>query len=264
MLNKWLHNLSGVTKNYGHGDILDGAFYQIPSIAVRDRLASLESLFSDVSNGDIKLSLDGSTDYEGNSTAHWLLLIDGEVSIKQKDPDTGMLSTTPKWAPVGWVQRFHEIEFKTSQTNSIHDKTWQNVDTGFSSIKFYNAAGDEITDQGVIDTDCVRTEYDFMPPFDYAIKSGMIAQITPPDSAVYLWAIGAPGIANIDFCNGGINLEFVAARSLVGLEGTAATVLYYSHPLLGPGAGTNKVRFIVRHSAGLKHRIQVILEYFAA
>jgi hypothetical protein len=207
------------------------------------------------------LAKDSSTDtqdYEDNYAAS------ANQQLGALDPDTGMIATTPKWAPLGWLQVYHEIEFKTSQLNSIHDKGFDNVDTGFSSIKFYDAAGDELTIQADIDTDCVRTEYDFMPDHDYAIKSGMVAQISSPNEPVYLWALGAPGLANIPFCDGGINLEFIDGKTLVGLDGTAATILYYSHPKLGDGAGTNKIRFIVRHSAGFKHRIQAIFEYFKA
>lgn len=185
-----------------------------------------------------------------------------KTEVRQADPDTLGLSTTPKWAPQGWSQVYHEFEFKTSQLNAIHDKGVDGLDKGFTTAKFFKANGDEITTQGALDTDCVRTEITFMPNHDYAIKSGMVAQITSPSEAVYLWAL-APlselGMADKVFCDGGINLEFVDSKNLVGLDGTAATMM----PYMG-GVGANRIRFIVRHSAGFKHRVQCILEYFKA
>jgi len=185
-----------------------------------------------------------------------------EVIVVQTDSDTAGIATSPRWAPQGWHQVYHEIEFQTSKLNSIHDHNWQDQDTGYSSTKFYDAQGQELTTQETIDTDCVESHYDFMPTFSIGIKSGKIAQIVTPNVPVYLWAIGAPGILDICFCNGGINLEFVGSKELVGLDGTGATILPYSHPQLGDGMGTNKIRFIVRHPAGFKHRIQAIFEYY--
>lgn len=185
-----------------------------------------------------------------------------KTEVRQSDPDTLGLSMTPKWAPQGWSQVYHEIEFKTSQLNAIHDKSVSNVDNGYTTAKFYNAAGTELTVQGDLDTDCVMTVIDFMPTHDYAIKSGQVAQITSPTTPVYLWALAPLSELGMDdkvFCDGGINLEFVDSKNLVGLDGTAATML----PYMG-GIGANKIRFIIRHDAGLKHRIQAILEYYKA
>jgi hypothetical protein len=184
------------------------------------------------------------------------------VHLDQEDPDTGGAAVSPKWAPDGWHQVYHEVEFQTAKLNSIHDKKFDDTDHGYSTIKFYDASDVELTTQGSIDTDCVKTVYDFMPTHDYAIKSGQLAQITSPASAVYVWALAAPGLADTVFSTGGINLEFVGPKTLVGLDGVAATILEYSHPQLGDGAGTNKIRFIARHNAGFQHRIQVIFEYF--
>ena len=185
-----------------------------------------------------------------------------KTEVRQSDPDTLGLSMTPKWAPQGWSQVYHEFEFKTSQLNAIHDKGVDGNDKGFTTAKFFKADGTEITTQGDLDTLCVRTEITFMPNHDYAIKSGMIAQITSPTTPVYLWALAPLSELGMDdkvFCDGGINLEFVEGKRLVGLDGTAATML----PYMG-GIGANKIRFIIRHDAGLKHRIQAILEYYKA
>lgn len=190
-----------------------------------------------------------------------------KVEIVQVDPDTLGLPTSPKFAPDGWHQQYFETEFETSKLNSIHEKDWENVDIGFSSLKFYNAAGDLITTQAELDTDCVRTDLLWMPTTDYSIKSGFIAQMVVPDENVYVWALGvdldaAYGGPQAVFAEGGMNLRYVDARMKVGLDGVAATVLSYSHPQLGNGAGTNRLRFVVRHPAGFKHRLQAVMEIF--
>ncbi len=189
------------------------------------------------------------------------------VSVSQEDPNTGGLLLTPKFAPPGWRQQYFETEFESSKLNSIHEKNAANVDIGFSSLKFFDAADVELTDQLDIDASCVMTQLDWMPTHDYAIKSGFVAQIQSPAENLYVWVQGvvlpaAYGGAQATFAEGGINLMFMDAKTLVGLDGVSATVLYYAHPQLGPGVGTNKLRMIVRHSAGFRHRLQFVLEIF--
>lgn len=196
------------------------------------------------------------------------------VSIIQADPDTGGLLLTPKFAPTSWHQQYFETEFETSNSgsDSIHEKDWLNEDLGFSSLKFYKVVnGEEVecSDQTDIDANCIRTDLLWMPPFDYSIKSGWIAQKSVPETNMYVWALGADldadyGGPQAVFAEGGINLTYVDARTRAGLDGVSATVLYYAHPQLGPGAGTNRIRFVVRHGAGIKHRIQAVLEIFLA
>jgi len=177
-----------------------------------------------------------------------------QVELVQKDMDTEAVSTTQRLAPQGWHQVYHEIEFKTSQLNGIHDRSIDDDDNGYSTAKFYNASDVELTTQGTIDTDCVKTVFDFTPTFSYAIKSGQIAQIESPTVPVYFWAVAGPSMIDIVFSDGGINLEFLHPKTLVGMDGSSATLL----PAYLP------IRFVVRHPEGFKHRIQAIFEYFRA
>ena len=266
-MNKFIHNISGETKNYGHGDIADGAFWEVPTIAVFDRLKNLPSLLADFSSGIVKFSRDGSADVAGESAKQWNSFISREVL----DSNTGGLAMSPKWAPDGWHQQYFETEFQTSDMSatSIHEKDWLNSNIGFSTLKFYDASENLLTTQEDIDTLCVRTDLLWMPTFDYAIKSGYISQKEVPASNMYVWVVGADldaayGGPQAVFAEGGINLTYVDARVKAGLDGVAATILYYTHPQLGGGAGTNRLRFIVRHAAGMKHRIQAVMEIFVA
>jgi hypothetical protein len=191
------------------------------------------------------------------------------------DPDTGGVRLTPKFAPDGWHQQYFETEFETSKPNSIHEKDWKNVDIGFSSLKFYDDEDNELVQgelsnedyQALLNTACVRTDLSWMPDHDYAIKSGFIAQRVVPEDNVYIWALGvdlpeAYGGPQACFAEGGLNLIYVDARTRAGLDGVSPTIMYYSHPQLGDGMGTNRIRFVVRHPAGYKHRLQAVMEIF--
>lgn len=194
------------------------------------------------------------------------------VELAHADPETGGVKLTPKFAPDGWHQQYFETEFETCTQNSIHEKLWTDLDIGFSSLKFYKmVSGEEVecTDQADIDANCIRTDLLWMPTYDYAIKSGFIAQKQVPSENIYVWAMGGDidavyEIPATPFAEGGINLQYQDARTRSGLDGVSATMMYYSHPALGAGKGTNRIRFVCRHSAGFKHRIQAVFELFVA
>jgi len=205
-------------------------------------------------------------DFENN----YLPSINGPIS--NKDLETGGLQYTPKYAPTGWKQQRFETEFQTSQQNSIHEKNWLYEDIGWSSLKFYKLVeGQEIEceDQADIDINCIRTDLEWMPDIDYMVKGGWVAQFETLDENLYVWTQGVVlpdiyGGPQFTFAEGGMNMRYIGARDKTGLDGVAGTILYYEHPLLGPGAGTNKIRFIVRHTAGKKHRLQALLDIFRA
>lgn len=197
-------------------------------------------------------------------------LIGQTVSLSSTliDQDTGGLTSSPKYAPTGWYQKIHEIEFESSKLNSIHDKNWLLTDFGYGSLKFYDSMGSELTTQQDIDASCVRTDLEWMPTHDYMIKGGVVAQLEIPTEDFYVWvqAVVLPlqlGGPQATFCDGGLNMKFVAVRDRIGIDGVAGTVLKYNHPQLGDGAGTNKIRFVTRHGVGVKHRIQVVLNIFS-
>ena len=197
----------------------------------------------------------------------------GELSNKPVNADTGGFNYTPKFAPEGWYQQRFETEFETSTYNSVHEKDADNNDIGWSVLKFYKAdgAGGEIlcTDQADATANCIRTDLEWMPNIDYMIKGGFVAQFESLDTDVYVWVQGGVlpevyGIPPMTFTEGGINMRYVDAKNATGLDGVAGTVLYYTHPQLGSGQGTNKLRFIIRHPVGHKHRLQCIFDIFRA
>jgi hypothetical protein len=220
------------------------------------------------------LSAGDETILDGVVSAHdgVQLVEPAEVSITQNDPDTGGLAVSPKWAKDGWKQQMFEIEFETSKLNSIHEKDINNVDIGWSSVKFYKDVASVETewtpaDQADLDDNCIRTDLLWMPDADYMIKGGQMAQNAIPSEDVYLWAVGADldaiyGGPQLTFLEGGLNLAFAPANMLMGVDGVAASLMEYSHSVLGDGKGTNRIRFICRHSEGYKHRMQAVFEIF--
>lgn len=207
------------------------------------------------------------------------------VKLQEHDVETGGVMMTPRYQPQGWLQQLFEIEFETSKLNSIHEKDIDNADIGWSSLKFYKLVSDvetewTPTDQADLDSNCVRTDFIWEPDVDYQILSGQMAQIVTPSEDFYVWGVGIDldalyGGPQVVFAEGGINMAYVGAHTAVGLDGKGAPFLYTdkvksgvdadgnpTYTVLGTGKGTNRMRFICRHSAGFKHRLQPIFEIF--
>ena len=237
-----------------------------------------DSLFDDLSAGDINFakSDDGTTDFSSVTEAWNYLgnLIPPTISLSEEDEDTGGILITHKYAEDGMHEQLFELEFETSKLDSIHEKDIDNDDIGWASIDFYkDVAGTETkwtpADQADLDSNCIRTDLSWMPDIDYMIKGGWVAQAVIPTVDIYVWTVGADldavyGGPQSTFLEGGLNLYFSASHKLLGLEGVSATKLEYSHPTLGDGKGTNRMRFIVRHPAGHNHRLQAVFDIFRA
>jgi hypothetical protein len=211
----------------------------------------------------------------------------GNAKLDKSDPDTGAMATTNQFSPPGFYQRLHEIEYTTSTLGgALHDKTYQNVDTGWSSVTFYKMVAAVETawtpvDQADLDLNCIRTDYHFMPNVDYMIKSGVVSHQELINVAIngeiYIWGLmlNADAVLNIppiEVLGGGMAMSFVKARDPVGLKGVNGSMLYHAGikppnaPLIAlpPGMGTNRITFLMRHNVGVKHRFQAIFEIFKA
>lgn len=191
------------------------------------------------------------------------------------DNDIQVPAFTPKYAPDGWYQQIFELEFETcnSAASAVHEKDWENNDIGWATMKFYKSDGQggeiECTDQTDIDLNCIRTDMEWMPNIDYMIKGGHVSQISLTPCDLYIWVQGAVidsqyGVPPKTFAEGGINMAYVSARERAGLDGVAGTILYYDGApgMLPAGSGTNRLRFVCRHNAGIKHRLQAVFDIF--
>lgn len=289
--------MSKVLKNTTSSDLtiagqLIAAFGQYTIQVVEDKKFSEDDfLISKISSGEIVVN-DGISDLSISSAVLYLQgSFPRQIEISDKDGDTDGIKVTTKYAPDGFYQRLHEIEFTTSTVGgAIHDKDMNNVDTGYSSCDFFeDVAGVETLmvspTQTDLDTKCIRTDYKFMPDVDYMVKSGVVTHQEIIDIGVkgeiYMWgsmldvdpSLNAFGLFPIEVLGGGMAMSFVNARTPVGLKGVNGTMLYHAavtNPAGGdpiampPGLGTNRIKFVMRHNVGVKHRFQAIFEIFKA
>lgn len=234
---------------------------------------------------------DGNEDLDLNSAVDLLKgYFPKKVSLTEEDPETGGIQFTPRYTLPNWKQQLFEIEFKTGVAESVHEKDINNVDIGWSSLKFYelnggsevemtqDVAGGETDEQFQtrLDSNCIRTDLLWDPNVDYMILSGKISQQQTPPDDLYVWVIGidldaAYGGPKFTFAEGGINMSYVGNHTAVGLKGVAGTTLYKNkvwdpasqqYVTLPEGVGTNRVRFLCRHKANARQRLQPIFEIF--
>ena len=282
----YIKNISGVEKVFRGHTLADSAYYLIAD-AERSSWAIDSGILQSITDDEclIAKSDDGTTDIT-DKAEQWNYLgnqVPPSVHLDATDADTQGIPVTNKFAPDGFYQRLHEVEFTTSTVGGdLHDKDVNNVDTGWSSIDFYeDIAGVETLmvspTQGDLDTKCIRTDYKFMPDVDYMIKSGVMSHQEIPATEIYMWgmmldvdpSLNVYGIFPIEVLSGGMAMSFVPARETVGLKGVNGTLLYYAGVMtpdglfaLPPGLGTNRIRYVMRHEAGHKHRFQSIYEIF--
>lgn len=178
------------------------------------------------------------------------------------DIDGAPLVRTKAAAP-GWSLQLHSVEVKTSTVGGVYNKrvnpaTGEEIDLGFATIKLFDALGNEITDPAN-EEQCVHTRVDWRTTHDIELRGAAMAQSQKPNQTCRMWAVGAPGLANVFFCQGGMNLQNFDPGQFVTAEGVAAKYLSATKPI--PGANT--MRLIYKHAAGLKHTMQLLLYIYA-
>ena len=180
----------------------------------------------------------------------------------QKDTDGATLARA-KITQTGWGYQLHSVEVETSTLNSIYSKKADGNNFGYSTLKFYDENNLELTTQESIDSSCVKTVMDWEPDHSYEIIGGVLKQIQTPLSDIRIWIVGVPDVpANYggskEFVTGGLNLRYLNDQDGVNADGRAPKKLDPSV------AHTNKMRLIVRHNAGVKHKMMMLFEIFKA
>lgn len=202
--------------------------------------------------------------------------------IKDRD-DTGREVTRGAATDKGWAYLAHPIEFTTAKKDSVYSRTWKEEDRGSSVVRFYDSSDTELTDQSVIDTDCVKTVLTIKLGHDFDIVSGMLEQLAPPVDGngdlvdVRMWVVmgiidndgipfdpdggGSTYLEQVTEFVGGLNLKFFSSDSHVKTDGRAGKKLF---KIVNPAIpyDQNQIQFILRHPAGFKHELMPILEYF--
>lgn len=154
----------------------------------------------------------------------------------------------------GWHFQKQFIGITTSTINGVVNKDHLGNSLGFCTYKMFKADGTETSSP----SSAVKTQVDWTPNHDFEVIGGSVEQSTPPAGNLYLWVIGAPGIADIPFLQGGANLKLIGMDGSVRADGKAAKFMKYNDPI----PGTNTFRILAEHTLGLQHQFQMSFEIF--
>lgn len=168
----------------------------------------------------------------------------------------------------GWSFWAVPIELTTSflQDQAIYAKDAGGTDIPGITVKIYNAQDQEITTPGVANANlltAVKTVLDFEPAFDYEMIGGVLRIHSNPSEDVRLWIVGAPDIpaqlgGSKEFASG-VNLKFLAPDSAFEIDGRVTKYVTYNSQ-----TRSGKLRVIIKHPAGLRLNMQVIIHTYRA
>lgn len=162
-----------------------------------------------------------------------------------------------KAAAPGWFFQIHSVEFTTAKFGGYYSKkvnpvTGEETDTFFCTHRIYNAAGDEITSEAN-QGNAVQTQVDWQVNHDMEIRGSMFTHAEKATQDCRMWVFAAPGIANVPFAIGGLNLRHLPSEEAFTAEGGTAKFLSATVPM----AGINKFRLLFKHPAGFQHTGQI-------
>lgn len=199
------------------------------------------------------------TDFEANykSTAN--------KAIEPRDPD-GARILRPKAAKSGWTFSLIPVEITTSTLSTVYSKLVDGSTRSGVTCKIYDSDDAEITTPGIENINlaaCVKTVVDFEPTYDYELIGGTIQQNSLPQSNLRVWVIGVPDIpaesGGSKEMVGGVNLMYIDPADKIEADGRVSKYMAYNTTY-----HTNKLRFILKHNAGLQHNVMIALQLFRA
>ena len=264
---KYIKNNSGVTKTWVGQQLANQEYYLIQQ-AELVQWANNSTLLSDIGNGNavVAKSNDGTQNIVDVATAINYLK---DEDLTPRDSDGSPLSRT-KITTTGWHYQLHGLEFETSVKDSNYAKKADGTNFGFTVMKFYKdvsgteteITGDDLN-QTFLDANCVKTIIDWEPTHDVEIVGGFLKQSSIPSTDVRMWVVGVPDVPEAyggsKLFASNINLKYVGLEDGVKVDGRAPKYLTYSAT-----NHTNKIRLILRHGAGVKHKLSMIFEIFKA
>lgn len=141
------------------------------------------------------------------------------------------------------------FEFETSNLSGLRCKKRDGTNYSCLTIKLFNAAGAEITEQSVANTDCVVTRIIYDQDFDHQVDGGLIDCPTRPTDNLYCYVVGAPDIAEefggcLEFLSG-FNLKLGPSH----LEFRATRPFEVINDAINH---SDRMHFEVQHPAGVK------------
>lgn len=181
-------------------------------------------------------------------------------NVSYTDGDNASLIRN-KMAPKGWNYHVRGMEFETSKLNSLENNDATGTDMGGVTQKFYDVNDVELTTQGSIDTDCVKSQVDYEPIYDYEILGGWLSMPTTTTENIRIYAIGAPDIpANLGgsksmICN--LNARYMKENDRLRIDGRTSKRMPYDATY-----HTGKLRLIFKHAAGIKCEFELVLEQY--
>lgn len=259
MANKYLHNISGSQKVYLGITLENGDFYQIPSNTLI-KFQNDATVMADILANSLRLSSDGITDYSTVNTINLNFLRNEHYEVDAQ----GRQIIRAAAGQAGWSYIAHPIEFQTAKFGSLYEKSYLAADRNVCSIKFYDVNDAEVTD-AQYEANIVKTVILFKPSYDYEIVGGTLQQIESPTSDVRVWVVGGIielGGAYVREFAGGLNMAYYSAHESLKTDGRAAK--YMKKDIAGVAYQGNQLQIIVRHGAGVQHKLMVTLEYFRA
>jgi hypothetical protein len=183
------------------------------------------------------------------------------LNASSRDSDGSTLSRV-KVTTSGWHFQISPIYVKTSTWNGYHHKqinpvTLVETDTGFVTYKLYDASRTQILEEERAN-EATYTVVDWCVNHEIEIVGAVFTQAEPPTTDIYMYTVGAPGILNVPFGCGGLNLKCIGIGGVIDADGKSAKYIHPSSPM----SGLNKFRTILTHSAGVVHECQLIYKLF--
>lgn len=172
------------------------------------------------------------------------------------------------YAKPGWSYMAYPLEFTTAKFDSLHSKDYLGNNRSDITVKFYDSEGAEVTTPGALNVNeasIVRTEVLFKPAYDYEMVSGSIRQDTTATQDVRLWVVGGIielGGTYVKEFAGGINLRYIGSDEEFKTDGRASK--YMKKDIVGVPYQANQIKLILKHPAGLQHKLMITLEFFRA
>lgn len=211
-------------------------------------------VISDLSSGDLLIG-DG-TAYKSGAANAVNFLLGSDTSPKDA---AGRTIMRPAATIDGWHYQLFSVEITTADKDGFYCKDEDGNDVGFITHKIYDANGDEITD-AANEGNAVKTCVWVRPTHHYEIIGAIFAQEAAPTTNIRLFATGLPGIYNIRFARGGINLRHLGVGVYQLTDGRASKYLAYNAQV----ADANSFKFTLLHNTGTQHTFMLNLELFKA
>jgi hypothetical protein len=246
-------NDSGSEQIWCGQTIANGSHYDV-SVGELFKWQSDDKVITDVGNLDLLVG-DGSSYKDNSSDAiNFLLGIDTTPKDLSGRPIQRSAATID-----GWHYQINSIEITTADKDGYYHKDENGNDIGFITHKIYDSNDAEITD-AANEGNAVKTCVWFRPNHSHEIIGAIFSQASAPNSNIRMWVTGLPGIYNIKFGNGGINLKHIGVGTFQIANGRASKYLAYNAQVVD----ANSFKLTLKHDQGAQHTFQIHFELYKA